>query len=88
MADARKAERDARLDELLERATSWSDECQKDITRRVELLNQLLAGRGVGTASNAVQAAIGEVVSEEIDKFLVGSLPLGLVSFWVCPSSK
>jgi len=69
---ASKQERDARLDDLLAKAKSWSDAVETATSARVALLKKMLEGRGVAVASNSAASAVAEMVKQEIDSFLVG----------------
>lgn len=69
---ATKAERDQRLDELVQTTKQWSEKRQKDLNDRVAALKRVLEGRGEGQLLNAQQEAASSLVVDEINQFLTG----------------
>jgi len=69
---ATKAERDKRLDELVQATKQWSEKRQKEINDRVAMLKRMLEGRGQGQLLDAQKQAATGLVADEIDNFLSG----------------
>lgn len=69
---ATKAERDQRLDELVQTTKQWSEKRQKELNDRVASLKRILEGRGEGQLLNAQQEAASALVVDEINQFLTG----------------
>lgn len=69
---ATKAERDRRLDELVQTTKQWSEKRQKELNDRVASLKRILEGRGEGQLLNAQQEAASALVVDEINQFLTG----------------
>ena len=70
---ATQAERDARLDALVEAVNSWADKKKKYLTDQVALSKRILKGRtGAERLNNAAATASAELMAEEIDQFLTG----------------
>lgn len=69
---ATKAERDQRLDELVQITKKWSQKRQKELNDRVASLKRVLEGRGEGQLLNAQQEAASALVVDEINQFLTG----------------
>jgi hypothetical protein len=68
------AERNQRLDQLVQAATQWANSRTSYLNNNVNTLKAILQGRGGanGLAQAGVNATSGLVVSQ-IDDFLVGS---------------
>ena len=69
---ATKAERDARLDELISLTKTWSQKRQKELNDRVTQLTNMLKARGAGQLLNATTTAATGLVVDEINRFLAG----------------
>ena len=67
---ATKAERDKRLDELVQATKQWSEKRQKEINDRVAMLKRMLEGRGQGQLLDAQKQAATGLVADEIDNLL------------------
>lgn len=65
-------ERNARLDELVEAATTWAGKRRRELQARVEANKKMLKGRtGSERLAQASVSAAQELVVDEIDAFLV-----------------
>ena len=64
--------RDQRLDKLVQLTQSWSSQTQKAYQARVDQLNRMLKGRGVGAIGESSVSAASQILADEIDNFLIG----------------
>jgi len=69
---ASQAERDQRLDQLVQLTQQWSQQRQKELNDRVTQLTRMLQGRGLGQLIDAQQQAVTALAVTEIDNFLAG----------------
>lgn len=67
-----KADRDARLDQLISLTHSWSQQRQQELNNRVTQLQTMLKARGAGQLLDASSTAATGLVVTEINKFLSG----------------
>jgi hypothetical protein len=69
---ATRAERDARLDQLVEATKTWATRRREDLKHRVSTSKKILQGRtgSERLARSSVQAA-SDLVIQELDDFLV-----------------
>lgn len=67
-----KAERDARLDKLVEATKAWAEKRKDQLKNRVSTSKKILQGRtGSDRLAQASVQAAGDLVIKEIDDFLV-----------------
>jgi hypothetical protein len=71
MADT-TAQRNARLDQLVQLTKSWSDQRTQQLNDRVAFLKRVLTARGQGSLLDANQQAAQQLVVTEINAFLTG----------------
>jgi len=71
MADT-TAQRNARLDQLVQLTQSWAQQRTQQLNDRVAFLKRVLQARGQGALLNANQQAAQQLVVTEINQFLVG----------------
>ncbi len=70
---ANKAERDARLDELVGATKAWSKTRQKVLTDQVAFAKRVLRGRtGSERLNNETVTKASNLLVDEIDTFLTG----------------
>jgi hypothetical protein len=72
MADT-VAQRNARLDQLVQLTQSWANTRTQELNNRVAFLKKMLTARGQGSLLNANQQAAQQLVVSEINTFLAGS---------------
>jgi hypothetical protein len=71
--EARKSERDARLDELQKATDEWADKEIKRFEDEAVFLKSILKGRtGAGRLANQNVADSSKLVVDEISRFLEG----------------
>jgi hypothetical protein len=71
MADT-VAQRNARLDQLVQLTQSWSQQRVQQLNDRVAFLKRVLTARGQGSLLDANQQAAQQLVVTEINQFLTG----------------
>jgi hypothetical protein len=70
---ATKAERDARIDELVKATDAWEKKRVEELTARVASSKRILKGRTGAERINSALITKGEaLLVDEIDTFLVG----------------
>jgi hypothetical protein len=70
---ATQAERNARLDQLRDAATSWADKEEARLKKQTALLKRILKGRtGSERLNNASTEAASDLLVDEINQFLTG----------------
>ncbi len=71
MADT--AARNARLDQLSQAVQQWAQQQTNNVNNQIATLKAILQGRGGAQAlANSAVTATSNLVSNEIDQFLVG----------------
>jgi hypothetical protein len=71
MADT-TAQRNARLDQLVQATQQWASTRTSELQQRVDFLKKVLQARGQGALLNANQQAAQQLVVTEINQFLTG----------------